>query len=594
MNSTQYYQNNVSKGKDELKKTKAVLFKFSMLRLTIFLIVVALVYIFRANLTIVFTAIITGIILFLLFVSKFTDAKRNKRYFEKYVALNELELDVAQGKLSALETGDEFVLENHHYNQDIDLFGAGSLFQIINRSETSNGKRLLSKWLNSNDINNIESKQANIQEMSGKADWRQDYKITASLIESDVSAESMLDWINNYKTFIPKSLKFLPVIFSILSAVIIGLYYFDYIPGSYLLIWFFIGLGIVGRFVKKGTTLYNNASQMQETFGQYSKLLALIESEKFESKILQEYQLKIQTTDVKASDLLRLFTKRIDSLGQRNNIMLSPFVNGFCLLDIRNIYNVEHWLTENKETVAQWFEVIEFFDALNSMGNFSFNNEEYIYPTLNSNEGLQLEAYKLGHPLLKKDQLVPNDITINQEDFFIITGANMAGKSTFLRTVALNIVMANCGLPVSASKFDYAPIKLISSMRTSDSLQNDESYFFSELKRLKFIVDEIKTDRYFIILDEILKGTNSKDKAEGSKQFIQRLAGSTDKMITCTGIVATHDLSLCTLSDKLSNVHNHYFDAEIVDDELFFDYTFKKGICQNMNASFLLKKMEII
>ena len=594
MNSTQYYQNNVSKGKDELKKTKAVLFKFSMLRLTIFLIVVALVYIFRANLAIVFTAIITGIILFLLFVSKFTDAKRNKRYFEKYVALNELELDVAQGKLSALETGDEFVFENHHYNQDIDLFGVGSLFQIINRSETSNGKRLLSKWLNSNNIDNIEAKQANIQEMSGKADWRQDYKITASLIESDVSAETMLDWIKNYEPFVPKLVKILPIIFSAFSAVFIGLYYFGFIPGSYLLVWFLIGLGIVGRFVKKGTALYNSASQMQETFGQYSKLLALIESEKFESNILQDYQLEIQTTQTKASSLLSLFTKRIDSLGQRNNIMLSPVVNGFCLLDIRNIYNVEHWLIENKETVAQWFEVIEFFDALNSMGNFAFNNMEYIYPKLNVDGLLQLEADKLGHPLLAKDQLVPNDIKINQEDFFIITGANMAGKSTFLRTVALNIVMANCGLPVSASKFDYTPVKLISSMRTSDSLQNDESYFFSELKRLKFIVDEIKTDRYFIILDEILKGTNSKDKAEGSKQFIQRLAGSTDKMITCTGIVATHDLSLCTLSDKLSNVHNHYFDAEIIDDELFFDYTFKKGICQNMNASFLLKKMGII
>ena len=594
MKSTAYYQSNVSKGKKDLKKTKAVLFKFSMLRLSIFLIVTVLVYLFRSNLSIVGGLIIGGIALFLLFVSKFIDAKRQKRYFEKYVALNELELDVANGNLSELETGEEFVFENHHYNQDIDLFGAGSLFQLVNRSETKNGKRLLSSWLNSNDISAIDSKQANIQEISKKPDWRQDYKITASLIESNLSTESILDWIKNYQAFIPKNLRFLPAIFSLFSFGFLALYFFDYAPGKYLLFWFILGLGIVGRYIKKGTALYNSASQMQETFGQYSKLLALIETEKFDSQLLQKQQNKIQTTGIKASTLLSHFTKRIDSLGQRNNIMLSPVVNGFCLLDIRNIYNVEKWLIENKETVAQWFEVIEFFDTLNSMGNYAFNNEEYIYPQIITDGELQLNAEKLGHPLLRKNQLVPNDITIGPNDFFIITGANMAGKSTFLRTVALNIVMANCGLPVSASKFDYAPIKLISSMRTSDSLQNDESYFFSELKRLKFIVDEIKTDRYFIILDEILKGTNSKDKAEGSKQFIQRLAGSTDKMITCTGIVATHDLSLCTLSDKLSNVHNHYFDADIIDDELFFDYTFKKGICQNMNASFLLKKMEII
>lgn len=594
MKSTEFYQSNISIGKKDLKKTKAVLFKFSMLRLSIFLIVIILVYLFRSNLPFVGGLVLGGIILFLLFVSRFTDAKQQKRYFEKYIALNELELAVESGNLNALETGEEFVFENHHYNQDIDLFGAGSLFQMVNRSETKNGKQLLSSWLNSNDISNIDAKQATIQEISKKANWRQDYKIKASLIESNLSTEPILEWIKNYEPFIPRSIKVLPVIFSLFSAAFLGLYFFDYLPGKYLLFWFILGLGIVGKYVKKGTDLYNSASQMQETFGQYSKLIALIETEKFDSEQLQKQQNKIQTTGLKASTLLSHFTKRIDSLGQRNNIMLSPVVNGFCLLDIRNLYNVEKWLIENKETVAQWFEVIEFFDALNSMGNYAFNNEEYIYPKTISDGSFQLDAHKLGHPLLRKDQLVPNDITIGQNEFFIITGANMAGKSTFLRTVALNIVMANCGLPVSASKFDYTPIKLISSMRTSDSLQNDESYFFSELKRLKFIVDEIKTDRYFIILDEILKGTNSKDKAEGSMQFIQRLAGSTDKAIKCTGIVATHDLSLCTLSDKLSNVHNHYFDADIIDDELFFDYTFKKGICQNMNASFLLKKMEII
>ncbi|WP_338039252.1 MutS-related protein [Maribacter litopenaei] len=182
-----------------------------------------------------------------------------------------------------------------------------------------------------------------------------------------------------------------------------------------------------------------------------------------------------------------------------------------------------------------------------------------------------------------------NDYEIKKEDFFIITGANMAGKSTFLRTVSLQIVMANIGLPVCAKVMEYSPIKLITSMRTSDSLTDDESYFFSELKRLKFIVDEIQKDNYFIVLDEILKGTNSTDKARGSRKFVERLVASSS-----TGIIATHDLSLCEVANELPQVKNYYFDAEIVDDELHFDYTFKEGICQNMNASFLLRKMEII
>ena len=149
--------------------------------------------------------------------------------------------------------------------------------------------------------------------------------------------------------------------------------------------------------------------------------------------------------------------------------------------------------------------------------------------------------------------------------------------------------MANCGLPVCAKEFFYKPIPLISSMRTNDSLSKEESYFFSELKRLKFIVDELENKSYFIILDEILKGTNSQDKALGSRKFLSRLAQSGS-----TGLIATHDLSICSLSGSVENINNFYFDAEIINDELHFDYKIKPGICQNMNASFLLKKMKIV
>ena len=169
----------------------------------------------------------------------------------------------------------------------------------------------------------------------------------------------------------------------------------------------------------------------------------------------------------------------------------------------------------------------------------------------------------------------------------------MAGKSTFLRTVSMAIAMANTGLPVCAKKFQYRPVKLITSMRTSDSLTDDSSYFFSELKRLKFIVDSInpvlENREYFIVLDEILKGTNSTDKAIGSKKFLTKLVSSQS-----TGIIATHDLSLCEIEKSLSQIKNYFFDAEIIDDELHFDYKLKKGVCKNMNASFLLRKMEII
>jgi DNA mismatch repair ATPase MutS len=258
------------------------------------------------------------------------------------------------------------------------------------------------------------------------------------------------------------------------------------------------------------------------------------------------------------------------------------------LRDLRQVHNVEKWIDSYKTKVEDWINVIAFFDAQNTLANFAFNHPSYVFPEIKLDKNV-ISAQNLGHPLLKVLQRVDNDFIIERQQFFIVTGANMAGKSTFLRTVSLSIVMGNMGLPVCASAFKYAPIKLITSMRTSDSLADNESYFFSELKRLKFIVDEIKNEDYFIILDEILKGTNSTDKAIGSRKFVHKLVSSKS-----TGIIATHDLSLCEIEKELPEVQNYYFDAEIIDDELFFDYKLQEGICKNMNASFLLKKMEII
>jgi DNA mismatch repair ATPase MutS len=327
---------------------------------------------------------------------------------------------------------------------------------------------------------------------------------------------------------------------------------------------------------------------VQDTFQQYHQLLAFIETENFESELMKEVKTSITSESKKASVILKEFSRAIDSLDQRNNFLFGVLANGFFLWDLRHSYRLEKWIEHHHTAVEHWFEAVERTDAYNSLGNFAFNHQTYTYPEiLPAGEGIK--AKNLGHPLLDAGKRINNDFEIDGKQFFIITGANMAGKSTFLRTVALQILMSNIGLPVCAENCKYAPVKLITSMRTSDSLGDDESYFFSELKRLKYIVEKIQAENYFIILDEILKGTNSTDKAIGSRKFVQRLVGSNS-----TGIIATHDLSLCEISNELQQVKNFYFDAEIVNDELHFDYHLKDGICQNMNASFLLRKMKII
>ena len=340
--------------------------------------------------------------------------------------------------------------------------------------------------------------------------------------------------------------------------------------------------------MKRTSNLYSETDKVRETFKQYHVLLNEIEGEEFLSKILQEKQVIIKSETKKASKIFKEFSKILDGFDQRNNILIAFFGNGLFLSEIYNAYKVEKWISNYKHTVDKWFDVVAFFDAQNSLANFYFNHPKFVFPEISAEKGIIMSS-NLGHPLLNIDKRIDNDFTINKEQFFIVTGANMAGKSTFLRTISLSIVMANCGLPVCATSFKYSPIKLITSMRTTDSLTEDESYFYSELKRLKFIVDEIKTTDYFIILDEILKGTNSKDKAIGSKKFVEKLTKSKS-----TGIIATHDVSLCELENEFSDIKNYYFDAEIIADELHFDYTLKNGICKNMNASFLLKKMEIV
>jgi hypothetical protein len=527
-------------------------------------------------------------ILFIFMVSRYNDYLYKKNRTLILIEINQLEIDVINDDVSKLDKGNEFLNPEHFYSYDIDLFGEGSFFQFINRTATKNGKQKLADILTGNDISNIPEKQETVKELGEKSQWRQDFLATAKMIKVDTNSESILKWMNQYVPFVPRIFSVLPIIFSSFSLLLFIALSFDFIPFSVIFIWFLTGLTIVFFYIKKINILYEKAGMVKGNFNQYHKLLDLIEKQEFSSKVLLRKQKEIQTETEKASLIFKKFSKILDAFDQRNNMIFGVFGNGFLLWDLQQSYRIEKWLKNYHDKVEHWFDVIAYFDAQNSMANYVFNHPQYVFPEI-SNEEKVIDSKELGHPLINTRQRIDNDFNIKDKEFFIITGANMAGKSTFLRTVSLSIVMSNTGLPVCSKKFIYHPIKLITSMRTSDSLSKDESYFFSELKRLKFIVDEISKDRYFIVLDEILKGTNSKDKAIGSKKFVMRLVKSGS-----TGIIATHDLSLCEIEKDLPQIKNKYFDAEIVDDELLFDYRLKQGICKNMNASFLLKKMDIV
>ena len=572
----------------ELFATKNQLTNLSVLRLLVFALTGVLVY---ATFNQVITPIIMGligIISFTRLLFRYLKVSEKKKILLAKIELNRIEIKAQQKDVSSLDSGKKFINSNHAFSHDIDLFGEGSFYQYINRTSTKEGAQRLATSLTENTIDFIKKKQDAIAELATMMTWRQHFSAIASLVKVDVPTKTIVDFIRNYEPVFSKRAKQLPVLFTVLSVVIITAVSFQWIAINWLLLWFFVGMGITGSFLKRTQDLYTKAGKAKGIFKQYHQLLQQIENEDFSSEWLLEQQKAIQSEKEKASTIFMKFSKRLDAFDQRNNLFIAFLGNAFLLWDLQCAARVEFWIEDYQHTVEKWFEVIEFFDAQNSLGNFCYNHPSYVMTDIKE-EGPIIQSEALGHPLLHPDKRVNNDFRIDKRQFYVVTGANMAGKSTFLRTVSLSIVMANIGLPVCAKRFEYVPIRLITSMRTSDSLADDESYFYSELKRLKFIVDEIDLKDYFIILDEILKGTNSKDKAIGSKKFVEKLVASQS-----TGIIATHDVSLCELEKELPQIQNYYFDAQIVENELYFDYTFQKGVCQNMNASFLLNKMKII
>ncbi len=588
-NPLTYYTEQKRNYNTEVNRLKKQLVSYSGLRLFTFLATIFGVYYFFQYWQITVLIGVSGLVVFLYLLSKYTDTKHQRDFYKALVGINTDELKIVTGDFHNRPDGSEFHDPKHFYSLDIDLFGRGSFFQWINRTAIKEGKTKLAALLKANNISNIKKRQNAVKELSNKPEWRQFYQANASLVHVETPAKDIITWLQSYNCFTPKIAKWLPLLFSITSILLFLLIATGAVADQKLIgYWFFVGLVITGIYVKKTNQLSLNADKIRDTFRQYAVLLDLIENEVFTSELLKQKQIQIQSEREEASKIFQTLSNALDALDNRNNIIGAIFGNGLFLTDLKNAYHIEKWIEQYAKKVSDWFEVVAFFDAYNSLGNFAYNHPDFVYPELTS-KNILMKTTGLAHPLLNKDKRVDSDLLINGEQFFIVTGANMAGKSTFLRTVSLHIVMANVGLPVCAVSSLYNPTKLITSMRTSDSLTDDSSYFFSELTRLKYIVDAIKEERFFIILDEILKGTNSTDKAIGSRKFVEKLVAS-----NATGIIATHDLSLCEVEEELDDVKNYFFDAEIINDQLHFDYKLKRGVCENMNASFLLKKMDIV
>ena len=583
----EFYFSQRNTHQQQLQQVKKRLALLATLRLLVFLGLAGSIYLLWGSVWLWGLAPL-GSSFFLVLVARFANLKSEKGYLERLIQINETELSVLERRFHHLPDGKEFLEAEHPYAQDLDLFGRGSFYQYLNRTALDQGSGILAGLLLSDRPKNIPQKQGAIKELAQLPEWRQRFWALAGGTRPEVSHSLVSNWLKGHKPFLPKWIKFGAPVFTLISILVVVLGIMGQLPEVLILYWYLFGLLLVGSKAKKIVAFSTAISKVQDTIDQYQRLILELEQQTFQSDVLKEQQEKLLLDGQKTSKVLKRFTQHMAMLDQQNNLLVLMLGQGFMLWSLYFAYQVEDWVEKYGQQVEGWFEAIAFFDAYNCLGNYAFNHPDHTFPKIVDDKGV-LHANSIGHPLIAPTKNILNDFSIDKGRFCIVTGANMAGKSTFLRAVGLQIVMANMGLPVLGKDVKYAPVRLLTSMRSSDSLTEETSYFYAELKRLKFIVEELEKGDCFIILDEILKGTNSVDKAEGSKKFVERLVRA-----GATGLIATHDLSLCTLADVLPHVENRYFDAQIVNDELYFDYRFKEGVCQNMNASFLLKHMGIV
>jgi hypothetical protein len=537
---------------------------------------------------------IGSLIVFLSLVRHQIQLQKKRKYFLALNKIVENELDACNHIFTAFRDGNEYKNHRHAFSNDLDLFGKSSLFQMINRCVTRGGEGILAHRLTNETClaEKILELQHSISEISQKPDLLIHFRTTGSvsdIVEEDMSA--IKEWLVSYsymaKNKVLHFIRFVLPGLTLLSLVWLIISGTNSILFINLLV---LNIIIIGFKIKQTNKEHNKVNALLAVFNKYKDLLTVFEDIEFNSSLLKEIADDLKNGVDSAALALNKLSKKVNALDSRLNLVAAIFLEGLFMWDFHCLASIEKWRVRYGDRLVPWLDKVAYFDAFVSMATFTYNNPQFIFPI--PNKEVVLEAKSIGHPLIPEPARILNNFIIHKKgEFSIITGANMAGKSTFLRTVGINLILAMAGMPVCSESFVFTPRKLFTSMRTADSLSDNESYFYAELKRLKELIDKLKDgDDLFIILDEILKGTNSIDKQKGSQLALEKIL-----QLGGTGIIATHDLALTDL-EKLHPklIKNQCFEIEIDKAKIYFDYKLYDGVTKNMNAMLLMEQMGII
>lgn len=590
-NLQEFYSARVKQFDEQLEEARKRASQIVTLRLLMAAVIITgLVLAFSYGMSIGTLALmVVPTVVFASLVKRHLKAQREVKLLTQLSRINQNELESLNHDHSKNANGEEFQEHQLPNAYDLDLFGNGSLFQHVSRSAIVEGKAELASILTSPETDSgvIVARQNLLKELSQKVDWRQEFQALGNVHKPKKDRGSIASWFQEKFIFIGKESlwKVVLLVSPIVGVSLIVLSSLNIIP-SYLAVAYFLGqLALSGKWLKQVNRFHSGLSKKQELLEGFAVLLEHIDGETFQELELQEKK----GNSGNAAETIRDLKRKINLLDSRLNPLMGVVLNGLFLWDIRRVLAVEKWQRQYLPQLEGWMAIVSRFDALNSMSNYVFNHPDFCWPV--STDAALIKSTKLAHPLLKPEGRVSNDFRLERDgQVILLSGANMSGKSTFLRTVGLNTVMAQMGLPVCAETFEFYPLPVYTSMRINDSLQDSESYFYSELKRLKYVIDTIKNGGHImVLLDEILRGTNSNDKHQGSIGLIEQLLE-----LKTSGIIASHDIALASLAEKHpGKVLNRSFEVENENGELVFDYKLREGVCQNLNASYLMKKMGI-
>ena len=592
-NPVEYYKNKIAALEGDLKILYNRRSAIAWARFAIFLaICVAIYFLWGTGLLMVMVSIACGIIAFLFVVSKDADNKTAIKNLETLIAINKDETGYLHQSYHHKYNGKDLEPAHHPYAKDLDIFGQASLFQYINRCNAEQGIQLLAvRLLQPLSNEKIIEQQKAVKTLSFKMDWLQQFNAYGIMEKITSDAETRINtWLEQKDNFFNKKIwELLLYIYPVITLGCFFLFLIDVIPTSVfsllLLLFFGIAFLISGKIQKTYTLL----SQLVPVVSTLYKQLNWFEKEKFEDDFLCGMQHPDSPAGT-ASSSIKSLQNVLERFDVRLNVFAFFILNTFLLWDLWQVMTLNKWKTNHKASATNWFDTIAQLEVISSFAVLYFNNPAWSFPLI-AEEHFTLSGKNIGHPLISKQQRVNNDFSVNgTAKIDLITGSNMAGKSTFLRSIGVNMILAYTGSCVCAESFTVSIAQLMSSMRIEDNLAENTSTFYAELKKLKLIIDAVnKKERAFILLDEILRGTNSLDRHTGSEALIQQLVHH-----DAVAIIATHDIELSKLeNDFQESIENYHFDVQVSGDKLFFDYKLKHGICRSMNASILMRQIGI-